>query len=383
MKVAIKPKPLLVSIVYGLMAGSVAALVLWAMNMLTDIIWHHEKSDKPLFIFLTIMAGGGLIALLRHIMQGRDPDLAGQIKEAADANGPKAGDIALLAAIAIISVAFGGAVGPEAGILAVVAELSVIVSLAIRASKEQQQLIGEVGVAAALGGLYASPPGGALIPSDEVVAEGISSAGTAEKQSEGLRPLLFLAGLMGFVGFLATASWILDGDDMRVALPAFEQTSVLATMLHSILPAILGGLAGLLFVSVMPILQKLFSRLGGIIPQTLVGTALFATLAAIWPIARFSGHHELLEMSHWAIESAPLAVLSLALLKITALSLCLSSGWKGGAIFPLLFAGAATGAIALPIVPPELATAAFIAAMSAAATIGMGKPMAAILIVAL
>ena len=326
MKLVIKPKPLLVSIIYGLMAGSVAALVLWAMNKLTDIIWHHGYGDKPLFIFGTIMAGGVLIALLRHIMQGRAPDLARQIKEATDKNGPKASDIALLAAIAIISVAFGGAVGPEAGILAVVAELSVIVSLAIRASKEEQQLIGEVGVAAALGGLYASPPGGALIPSDDEQGGDTLSEDTSEKHSIDIRPLLLLAGLMGFIGFLATASWILDGDGMRVALPTFEQTSILATMLHSILPAILGGLAGLLFVIVVPILQKLFSRLGGIIPQTLVGTALFATLAAIWPIIRFSGHHELLEMSHWAIDSEPIAVLSLALLKITALSLCLSSG---------------------------------------------------------
>lgn len=379
----LSPTPLFIAILYGFAAGAIAAFVLWAMNHLSDLIWHHEFGDTPFYIFAVIMVGGLLIAALRQHMQGNDPDLAGQIEEASRSDGPHPKDIALLAAMAIISVAFGGAIGPEAGILAVVAELSILVSLAITSSKAEQKLVNEVGVAAALGGLYGSPPGGALIPSDtgEGDDEG-EDAGKTKDRSE-IRPLLFVAAIMGFIGFLLTASLILGGDGMRVTLPAFDQSSILTTMLHSVIPAVLGGLAGLLFVSATPLIQQQLHRLGGVVPQTLVGTALFAVIAAIWPIARFSGHHELLEMSHWAMDSAPLMVLGLALVKIAALSICIASGWKGGAIFPLLFAGAAAGAAALPIVPPELATAAFISAMAAAATIGMGKPAAAIFVVAL
>ena len=38
-----------------------------------------------------------------------------------------------------------------------------------------------------------------------------------------------------------------------------------------------------------------------------------------------------------------LALLALAALKVVALSLCLASGWLGGAVFPLLLAGASAG----------------------------------------
>ncbi len=370
-------EPLLIAVIYGFAAGGVAALVLWAMNRLSDLIWHHDFGSRPFYIFAVIMVGGLLIALLRHRMQGRDTDLAHQVGDAGRSE-PSPKDVGFLAAMAIISVAFGGAVGPEAGILAVVAELSALVSFAIVRSKAQQRLIGQVGVAAALGGLYGSPPGAALMPDDSDEAEE-----AARSSNSNTRPLLFLAGVMGLIGFLFTASWILDGDGMRVQLSAFDSDAILVTMFHSALPAVLGGLAGLLFVAAIGPLQRQLQRLGGVVPQTLIGTAIFASLAAIWPIARFSGHHELLEMSHWAIGAGSLTVLGLALLKIAALTLCLASGWKGGAIFPLLFAGAAAGAIVLPIVPSELATAAFIASMSAAATVGMGKPMAAILVVAL
>ena len=380
--------PLFIAIFYGLGVGAVAALVLWAMNSLTDIIWHHEYGDTPLYIFGVIMAGGLFIALLRHHMEGRDPDLAEQIEQASHSqNKPDSNhfkDISLLAIMAIIAVAFGGAIGPEAGILAVIMEMSALVSLAIARSKAEQKLIGDIGVAAALGGLYASPPGGALISTEDTTHHDPDKDGEAVStdKDKDTRFLLFLAGVCGFIGFFGVGSIILGGDGMRITLPEFARAAILSVMMYSLLPALLGGLTGLLFISLLPVLRALLARTGGIFVQTLVGTALFALLASLWPILRFSGHHELVEMTHWAASNTSLA-LALALLKVTALTICVASGWKGGAIFPLLFAGAAAGAVVIPIIPPELTTAALIAAMCASATVGMGKPIAALLIVAL
>lgn len=70
----------------------------------------------------------------------------------------------------------------------------------------------------------------------------------------------------------------------------------------------------------------------------------------------------------------------LAMLKALALALCLGSGWRGGAAFPLLFIGAAAGAAALWLVPETPPTIALVAGMAAALTAGMGKPLAAMLI---
>lgn len=62
-----------------------------------------------------------------------------------------------------MAVGFGGTVGPEAGILAVVAELSVLVTAMLARLNQPGDLVGEIGAVDALGGLYSSPPGAALL----------------------------------------------------------------------------------------------------------------------------------------------------------------------------------------------------------------------------
>lgn len=150
-------------------------------------------------------------------------------------------------------------------------------------------------------------------------------------------------------------------------------------MLGAILPAMVGAAIGLLFVLMLPQIEKHLGRLGNIHLQTIVGTALFAALAACFPILLFSGHHELDAMLRWAQSAGMGALLLLAL----ALALCLACGWRGGAAFPLLFIGAAAGAATLVLIPQIPVTVAIVAGMSAALTVGMGRPIAAMLIAVL
>lgn len=77
------------------------------------------------------------------------------------------------------------------------------------------------------------------------------------------------------------------------------------------------------------------------------------------------------------------ALLGLAFLKALALAICLAAGWRGGAAFPLLFIGAAAGASALWLAPDMPVTPTLVAGMTAALTVGLGKPLAAMLIAAL
>ena len=146
------------------------------------------------------------------------------------------------------------------------------------------------------------------------------------------------------------------------------------------LPAILGGAVGVLFLLILPQIKSGLSRWKDIRVQTLIGTVLFASLATAFPILRFSGHHELEELLLWGQKFGMVALLVLAALKMLALALCLSSGWRGGAAFPLLFAGAAAGGAVVWLLPETPVTVALVSGMAAAITAGMGKPIAAMLI---
>ena len=67
----------------------------------------------------------------------------------------------------------------------------------------------------------------------------------------------------------------------------------------------------------------------------------------------------------------------LGLGKALACALCVGSHWQGGVIFPMCFAGGAAGAAVLFLLPgldPVLGVAA---GMSAAAAVGMTRPLVA------
>ena len=65
---------------------------------------------------------------------------------------------------------------------------------------------------------------------------------------------------------------------------------------------------------------------------------------------------------------------------MVALSLCLASGWLGGAVFPLLLAGASAGLACVVWMPGLPADVAMAAGMAGAATLGVGKPVVAVLV---
>ncbi|RNF36092.1 hypothetical protein [Paracoccus methylarcula] len=146
-----------IAVSYGFIAGMTAASVLWGMGLVSHLVW--SGPETPWYIFVVILAGGGIIALLRSRSDG-----IGLSRQIALAHQPAATQIrktGILALTAVIAVGFGGAVGPEAGILAVVAELSVLVTALLARLHHPVDMVGEIGAAGALGGLYGSPPGGA------------------------------------------------------------------------------------------------------------------------------------------------------------------------------------------------------------------------------
>lgn len=354
----------LIAVGYGFVAGVAATVVLKLMTFVTHLLWQGDESGWRIFVI--IMAGGVLIALIRRFTKDYELELGQQVSDARDLLNVRHRLVLLVAATAVVSVGFGGALGPEAGILAVVTEISAIMSALLAQSAQERRLIGEAGVAGALSGLYGSPPGGAIV---------------GDEGSRTPFSLLLGAGVAGLLGFLLSASVLLESGAFRVQLPAYSAAGDGTDLLRAIPPALLGAVTGLAFVFVLPALRALASKLGNATVQTLVGTFLFAALASVLPILRFSGHHEIETLLEFGKTSGMATLMGLAFLKVLALTICLVSGWRGGAIFPLIFAGAAAGGAALWLMPGTSVTLALIAGISSAVTIGFGKPAAAALII--
>ena len=267
--------------------------------------------------------------------------------------------------------------GPEAGLVAVVTGASAIVPMRIARSRAEARLIGDTGTVAALSGLYGAPPGAAAY------ADADTALPTDPDDAPTPLALKFLAAVAGLGGFLLVAHWLIPGGGMALPAPPHTTPRDGSDLLWAIVPALLGAGTGLLARWSQPRLAHSLARLGNPMVQTLAGTALFALLAAVVPLVRFSGHHELVHALEHGVTAGAAALLGLALLKALAMALCLASGWRGGEIFPLLFAGAAAGLAAVNGLPGLPVTVALVAGMTAAATVGMGKPVAVLLIMLL
>jgi len=350
-----------IAIGFGAIAGIIAAVTLKVMLWLQKLVW--GVSDASWYLVVAILVGGVLIAGLRRVSE--EANLEQEVALTADPVHLHRRRIGFLAVSAVVAVAFGGAVGPEAGLIAVVAEVSSLAALRMARSREEQRLIGRVGSAAALSGLYGSPPGGAVYESDEISPS---------------KALVFVAAVVGLGAFLLTSD-LLGGLDMPpLGLPPYLTAHDGSDLLRAIAPAVAAALAAAVYTLVRPALAGLVGRLGSTTVQTLVATAAFAGLAVVWPILRFSGHSEFPDLVSMSADAAWWSLLGVGLLKLLACAVCLAGGYRGGEFFPLMFAGAAVGVATVAIVPGLQVTGALVAGLAAATAVGLRKPVAALLI---
>lgn len=93
-----------------------------------------------------------------------------------------------------------------------------------------------------------------------------------------------------------------------------------------VVPAIVGAVLGFGFRWLHHGLHALSERVPSRVLQIIVGTLLFAALATALPLVRFSGHHEIAELTDLVADGHPGALMMLAVAKILGLGICLTSG---------------------------------------------------------
>lgn len=368
-------KPTCIALIYGAIAGAIAALTLALMTGIQHHLWASDWANTPAGIASIIMLGGGLLALLHHYYHLK-PTHQGLSEELRPVHNPKT--LVFLALSAIIAVAFGGAIGPEAGLLAVVAECSVIIGSLLKDSYTKQ-IVYQTGTLASLSGLYGAPP--AAIALDDTSDDNTQSQAVHTTPSIPLavKPI---AGLSGTMGFWAVHQQLSDQDFSQ--LPIAEHTAQFGDLWLA-LPAILSGaLAGVLFLLVHHAAPKLLNQLSSSSTiQILIGSAIFALIASIVPLVRFSGHHEIEHALSHGVHGDVSFFVMLVLAKIVAMAICLASGWRGGEFFPAIFIGFAV-AYAINILCPSIPlTVAIMGAIGSVVVVCMGKPVAALLILLL
>jgi len=111
---------------------------------------------------------------------------------------------------------------------------------------------------------------------------------------------------------------------------------------------------------------------GHVVLRGLVGGLGMGLIGALLPLTLFSGEAETADLIVHAAEIGVAMLIVLGLAKLFATSLLLATGWKGGYIFPIMFAGVALG-LALNLVFPGVPVAVTVAATMAGALVAALK----------
>ena len=244
-----------------------------------------------------------------------------------------------LALAAILGLAGGVSLGPENPIIAINA--SILVALVGRLWKAvPTQLVVLMAASGSFGALFGTPVAAALVFTGIVAA--VRGGGS-------LWDKLFLPLVAAAAGSLTMT--FLAHPQFLIPMPAYT-TITGWNVLAAIIIAVAATALGLVAVYLFPLVHRAFHALRHPLLFTLAGGMVLGILGAIGgPITLFKGLTQMGQLIENRDDYTVAQVGLILLVKLAALLVAASSGFRGGRIFPAVFIGAAVGVFAWALVP--------------------------------
>ena len=325
----------------------------------THLVWEtlpdRLNFSRPVFTILIATLGGLLVGLgLRYLGVRHGESLQ---KEMEAGRVPYSGIPALMVT-ALVGLISGASIGPEGPLGHMGAAFGSWLSARLNLDKEKSRIMTLSGLAAAFGGFLTSPLGGAFM-----------SMEFTGSLTYPIYANLISATTAGLVGALVMFN--ITKVVPRATLP-FPPYAGFAWI--QLLYAVIFGLVGLglafVFKIVFQSVTRLFKPLDSKpLLKPLIGGLIFGLVGALLPLTLHSGEEEL---STILVEGAQIGIVMLLLLsiaKLITLSVCMSSGFPGGFVFPLLFSAGALGYaihLVFPFIPLSVAIAGMMAGIGGA-----------------
>ena len=339
----------LLSLCLGVFAGVVVWLVLRLIHVGTDVLWQdlpaalgvapHSAAFQG-YTLLLCLGGGALIGLWQR-RHGVLPENMEEVIARIRREGAYPCDrLHIIAIAAVLPLVFGGAVGPEAGLSGLVAGLCYWIGAHLRCKGEQVAALTEAGFVATLGVIFQAPFFGIVHNLEPNAGAGGWRQQLASKRT---RILLYCAGVLG-----AFAAFYLLGRvfAVHVGLPRFDAHHAIGwAQWQWFVPLLAIGIVSAAFYrSVQHLAQRLARQLAArILLRTLLAGMAVALCACWLPQTIFSGEQQMRELMNVWHTLPPAQLVLIAAVKLVLVSLCIELGWRGGAIFPLIFSSAALG----------------------------------------
>ena len=364
-----RPAPYIKLMALVILLGVISALVTFTFVALvhqgTYRIWEQAAQalgvDQRLFTILVCTIGGLLVGLLVKLFGDHSGIFAEVMLEFGKTGRFDYRNAPGIVITAFVSLISGASLGPEAPLADACGGIGTLLSDRLKLDEEETRTMGYSGVSGMLAAFITQPIGGALL--------GLESAqgGTSGRQTYFW--VLFPSLLASAV---ATVVFVLLSGTFFETLYKFPTYSPRVVDLFYAAPlGLIGGAVGLLFMLSLGRLQRLLQPMKAhVVLRGLLGGLAMGIIGALLPLTLFSGEEQTTDLITHAAEIGVLMLIVLGVAKLFATSLLLATGWKGGYIFPIMFASVALGlavSLLLPGIPVAVAVAATMAGALVAA----------------
>lgn len=359
----------LLSLVTGM--GLISALVTFAFMALvhqgTGLIWEQAAQalglDPWVFTILVCTIGGLLVGLLVKLFGDHSGIFAEIMLEFGKTGRFDYRNAPGIVVTAFVSLITGASLGPEAPLADACGGIGTLVSDRLKLDERETRTMGYSGLSGMLAAFITNPFGGALL--------GLESAQGGVTGKKAYFWVLFPSLLASSVSTVVFV--LLSGSFFETMYKFPEYTPRLIDMVFAVPLGLVGGLVGVFFMYSLKRLQIFFQRMKTrLVLRGLVGGLAMGIIGALLPLTLFSGEAETRELILQSAEIGGVMLVVLALAKLLATSLLLATGWKGGYIFPIMFASVALG-LALGQLFPGIPLAVTVAATMAGALVAALK----------
>lgn len=355
--------------ILGLLAGAITIAFVAILDLIHEILWVTVPGElfgnlNPVYIAAMTLVGGLLVGLCSHYFGDYPKSLETALETYKKTKKFDYKHIPQSALASFASLGFGASLGPEAALIAIIGGLGTWVGELLKKATK----LGEAGIislSATVGVLFGSPLGAAAISASEL----------SKKRSKigYFIPSLIAAG---------SAFWLFNqfSNGGFFHFDFLPYTFATQNIWQAFIVAIPAFLLGAAFIGLSNVMHNVFGNtLKHPIIKGMFGGLILGGLGVITSFALFSGHEAIQEIIDEVSELSALSLFAIALIKVFVTASLLTTGWKGGRFFPLMFAGAALGlgVSQLFTFDPMLGLAV---GMSATLTSVLKKPAAALLL---
>ncbi|MGI6511384.1 MAG: chloride channel protein [Catenisphaera adipataccumulans] len=334
----------LYALLLGILTGAIVWIVLHLLSVSTNWIWTVIPSalgHRWLYTLLICTLGGLLIGLFQQ-KHGIFPDTMEEVFAKLKQDGTyDYHHLPVLIIGMLLPLIFGGSLGPEAGLTGIITALCCYVGDHLKYNVRELRELEKSGFAAALGVVFRAPLFGLVNNFEHTHDE--EPLFFDPKELKISKIIIYLCAIGGALLVSESLSkWFGGGHGLpHLAWPGHAGLD--DWIWFPVLVA-----AGIALGWFFQVTERTTHRLSVPLRDHRVVSCLIAGmgmgLLGAWnPLTMFSGEAELLHLaSQWQSVSVSFLILT-ALAKMIATNLCLSFGWKGGSIFPIIYCSASLG----------------------------------------